>query len=68
MSEREFWWASCFGGDPQVVEAWRSGSSVSFLVTGNDEHLDEDEVRLIERIQPPSPRPADLAAVGSFHG
>ncbi|MFJ7441215.1 hypothetical protein ACIQW5_26595 [Methylorubrum thiocyanatum] len=68
MREREFWWASCFGGDPQVVEASRGGTRVTFFVTGNDEHLDEDDVRLIERIQPPRTRVADLPAVGSLHG
>ena len=68
MREREFWWASCFGGDPQVVEAWRTRDSVSFLVTGNDGHLDEDDVRLIERIAPPRAKAASLPAVGSFHG
>lgn len=54
MSEREFWWASVEGEDPQVVEIYDcSVTGRSAFVTGNDCDVSLDKVRLIERVRPP---------------
>ncbi|GJD45485.1 hypothetical protein AFCDBAGC_3358 [Methylobacterium cerastii] len=54
MNEREFWWASVEGNEPQVVEIYDGVfTGRCAFATGNDCEIDMDKVRLIERVRPP---------------
>ena len=52
MTERQFWWASFDGREPQVVEVAESHGIRFVFATGTDVDLNEDKVRLIERVLP----------------
>ena len=52
MNTREFWWASIEGRAPQVVEVAESHGIRFTFATGTDIDLNEDKVRLIERVLP----------------
>lgn len=74
MRERrvEYWWIEWAEGmplEPARIE-YRDGRPPQITEIGSDyaQDLAERGVRLVERVQPPRTRDADLPAVGSFHG
>lgn len=70
----EYWWVAQIREDgadmtPEVGEVlWWEDKCTGVILIGMEHDVPADQIRLIERVQPPRAMAPTLPAVGSFHG